>query len=52
MADVAPIRTAGLTKTYRSGNSTVHAVVELELELESGEFFGLLGPNGAGHKYP
>ena len=48
MADVAPIRTAGLTKTYRSGNSTVHAVVELELELESGEFFGLLGPNGAG----
>ena len=48
MADVAPIRTAGLTKTYRSGNGTVHAVVELDLEIASGEFFGLLGPNGAG----
>ena len=48
MADVAPIRTTGLTKTYRSGNGTVHAVVELDLEIGSGEFFGLLGPNGAG----
>jgi ABC-type multidrug transport system ATPase subunit len=48
VADVAPIRTAGLTKTYRSGNGKVDAVVELDLEIASGEFFGLLGPNGAG----
>jgi ABC-type multidrug transport system ATPase subunit len=48
VTDVAPIRTAGLTKTYHSGNGTVHAVVELDLEIASGEFFGLLGPNGAG----
>jgi ABC-2 type transport system ATP-binding protein len=35
----------GLRKTYRGG---VTAVLDLDLELSDGAFFGLLGPNGAG----
>lgn len=38
------IRTRGLTKYY--GEVTV--VDNLNLEIESGQFYGLLGPNGAG----
>jgi ABC-type multidrug transport system ATPase subunit len=43
-----PIRTVGLSKVYRSGKETIHAVDDLDLEIGRGEFFGLLGPNGAG----
>jgi len=43
-----PIRTVGLSKLYRSGQETIHAVDGLDLEIGRGEFFGLLGPNGAG----
>ena len=35
-----------LTKSY--GNSPVHAVEDLSLELKEGEIYGFLGPNGAG----
>jgi len=38
------IKTRGLTKTY--GQTTV--VDNLDLDIESGQFYGLLGPNGAG----
>jgi ABC-2 type transport system ATP-binding protein len=37
----------GLTKTYGSGNKTVHALNSVDLQINSG-MFGLLGPNGAG----
>lgn len=37
-----------LSKQYRSGNKTVHAVQSLTLNIKKGEIFGLLGPNGAG----
>jgi ABC-2 type transport system ATP-binding protein len=40
----APIRTEGLTKHY----GTVHAIEDLDLEVQRGEVFGFLGPNGAG----
>ena len=46
--EAAPIRTVGLSKVYRSGRETIHAVDGLDLEIGRGEFFGLLGPNGAG----
>jgi ABC-2 type transport system ATP-binding protein len=40
----------GLTKIYSSGfrKKKVQALVDLNLEIESGIIFGLLGPNGAG----
>jgi ABC-2 type transport system ATP-binding protein len=34
-----------LSKTYASG---VHALTNVDLEVEKGDFFALLGPNGAG----
>jgi ABC-2 type transport system ATP-binding protein len=39
-----PIRTDGLTKHYKG----VHALEDLDLEVQGGEVFGFLGPNGAG----
>ncbi|HSG78343.1 MAG TPA: ABC transporter ATP-binding protein [Acidimicrobiia bacterium] len=38
------IRTEGLTKHY----GDVRALVDLDLEVRTGEIFGFLGPNGAG----
>ncbi|MBL1319534.1 MAG: ATP-binding cassette domain-containing protein [Methylophaga sp.] len=38
------IKTKGLTKQY----GQAFAVNQLDLEIESGQFYGLLGPNGAG----
>lgn len=34
-----------LSKTYRSG---LHALKDISLDVEQGDFFALLGPNGAG----
>ncbi len=44
MTDRIAIQTEGLTKHY----GDVHALVDLDLEISSGEIFGFLGPNGAG----
>ena len=44
MTPETAIRTHGLTKHY--GN--VRALVDLDLEVATGEVFGFLGPNGAG----
>jgi len=41
----AIISIAGLTKTYASGHTALHAV---DLDIAAGEIFALLGPNGAG----
>ena len=38
-----------LNKTYSKNSSkSVHAIKNLNLEVNEGEIFGLLGPNGAG----
>ena len=47
VADVAPaiITTHKLNKIYPGD---IHAVIDLDMEIRSGEIYGFLGPNGAG----
>ena len=44
----AAIRTEDLRKTYKTSRGDVPAVRGIDLNVQTGEFFGLLGPNGAG----
>jgi putative ABC transport system ATP-binding protein len=51
MADsqVAAVFSArGLTKTYRTGEVEVRALVDVDLDIGRGEFIVLLGPSGSG----
>lgn len=41
-------KTVGITKDYRMGDVTVHALQGVDLELYKGEFIVLLGPSGSG----
>jgi putative ABC transport system ATP-binding protein len=38
----------GLSKTYGSGAVAVHALADVDLEIQPGEFIVLLGPSGSG----
>ena len=38
----------GLTKTYGSGDAQVRALVDVDLDIQRGEFVVLLGPSGSG----
>ncbi|MEW6530898.1 MAG: ABC transporter ATP-binding protein [Thermodesulfobacteriota bacterium] len=37
-----------VTKTYKSGTVEVHALNEINLTVESGEFLAIMGPSGSG----
>ena len=52
-AAVAPdaevvFRVRGLQKTYGSGDTAVHALRDVNLDVQGGEFIVLLGPSGSG----
>lgn len=42
------IRTTGLVKDYVLGAETVHAVRDVDLEIEAQEFVAVMGPSGSG----
>jgi putative ABC transport system ATP-binding protein len=44
----AAFRASGLTKAYRNGDVTVHALRGVDLVVQEGEFIVLLGPSGSG----
>jgi len=45
---MALIVTEGLTKDYRLGPHTVHALRSVTIEVERGEFVAVMGPSGSG----
>lgn len=42
------IRIENLTKTFENGTSGVHALSEVNLQIEDGDVFGIIGLSGAG----
>ena len=44
----ADISLVGVSKTYQMGNSTVHALHDVDLTIEPGQFVAILGPSGSG----
>ena len=42
------IQLAGITKTYKTGDVEVHALIGVDLVVESGEMVAIMGPSGSG----
>ena len=45
---MALIETRGLWKTYRMGGEDIHALRNISIRIESGEYVGIMGPSGSG----
>ncbi len=43
-----PVEISHLSKTYRSGDRAVHALAEVSLTVQSGEFLAVMGASGSG----
>lgn len=46
--DTLAVQCTGLTKSYGSGSSRVHALCGVDLEVHTGELMMLVGPSGSG----
>jgi putative ABC transport system ATP-binding protein len=42
------IQISNLKKTYKLGGETVHALNDVSIEIEKGEFLAIIGPSGSG----
>ncbi|MFJ7727634.1 ABC transporter ATP-binding protein [Neobacillus sp. NPDC097160] len=42
------IQISNLMKTYKLGGETVHALNDVSIEIEKGEFLAIIGPSGSG----
>ena len=42
------ISTSRLTRTFRVGESTVHALDQIDLEVDEGDYVAVMGPSGSG----
>jgi predicted ABC-type transport system involved in lysophospholipase L1 biosynthesis ATPase subunit len=46
--DASPIELAGVTREYPYGESSVHALRGVDLEVRAGEWVAIMGPSGCG----
>jgi len=44
----AAVRTEGISKTYGSGDTRIHALAEVTAHFERGRFTAIMGPSGSG----
>lgn len=48
MADNPLLALQGVTKTYGTGDSQMHALAGVNLTINPGEFVAVMGPSGSG----